>query len=115
MTNRLSDNIEIYQTELADHFAEETNTDKLIHELESKTELCKLSIANLRSAITQSVKENGRGHPSTLDMSQQLEKLYKNEKQFKATAETKRQKLNSLKAKRENFAKKWKSTGVSSV
>jgi kinesin family member 18/19 len=80
----LAENIELYQHELANHFDEETQTKKRIEELEQKTELCKLSIANLRSSITQSVKENGRDHPVTLDLSKELDNLYKNEKQFKA-------------------------------
>jgi ribosome recycling factor len=52
--------------------------------VEQKTELCKISIANLRSSITQSVKENGRNDPVTHDLSKELENLYKNEKHFKA-------------------------------
>jgi kinesin family protein 18/19 len=85
MGANLAENIEVYQQELANHFAEETQTKKRIEELEQKTELCKISIANLRSTITQSVKQNGRDHPTTLDLSKELENLYKNEKQFKAT------------------------------
>jgi len=48
-------------------------------------------------------------------MSKELDSLYKNEKQFKATIETKRQQLNSIKAKRENFPKNWESAGLSNV
>ena len=69
----------------------------------------------MRSSITQSVKQNGRDHPNTLDLSKELENLYKNEKQFKAQAETKRQQLNSLKAKRENFKTQWSDAGLSNV
>lgn len=38
----------------------------------------------MRNSITQSVKENGRDSQTTLDMSKELDNLYKNEKQFKA-------------------------------
>lgn len=44
-----------------------------------------------------------------------MDSLYKSEKQFKATKETKMQQLNSLKAKRENFPKNWASAGLSNV
>lgn len=113
--SNLAENIEVYQHELANHFSEETATKKRIEELEQKTELCKLSIANIRSSITQSVKENGRDHPSTLDLSNELENLYKNEKQFKAQCETKKQLMSNLKMKREEFQKKWEEAGLSSV
>ena len=69
----------------------------------------------MRGTITQSMKENGRDHPYTLDMSKELENMYKNEKQFKAQSETKRQQLNSLKAKRENFQQQWLEAGLSNV
>jgi kinesin family protein 18/19 len=84
MGSNLAENIEVYQQELANHFGEETQTKKRIEEVEQKTELCKISIANLRSSITQSVKENGRNDPVTHDLSKELENLYKNEKHFKA-------------------------------
>jgi kinesin family protein 18/19 len=84
MGSNLAENIEVYQQELANHFGEETQTKKRIEEVEQKTELCKISIANLRSSITQSVKENGRNDPITHDLSKELENLYKNEKHFKA-------------------------------
>lgn len=109
------ENIELYQRELANHFSEETQTKKRIEELEQKTELCKLSIANLRYSITQSVKQNGRDHQMTLELSQELDNLYKNEKQFKAQCETKKQLMSNLKMKRENFTEKWKEAGLSMV
>jgi kinesin family protein 18/19 len=84
MGSNLAENIEVYQQELANHFGEETQTKKRIEEVEQKTELCKISIANMRSSITQSVKENGRNDPVTHDLSKELENLYKNEKHFKA-------------------------------
>jgi kinesin family protein 18/19 len=115
MGESLVENIEVYQQELAAHFAEETQTKKRIEELEQKAELCKLSIANLRSSITQSVKENGRDHHTTLDLSKELENLYKNEKQFKAQCETKKQLMSNLKMKRDNFAKQWENAGLSQV
>lgn len=115
MGTNLVENIELYQQELASHFSEETTTKKRIEELEQKVELWKLSIANLRSSITQSVKENGREHPVTLDLSKELDNLYKNEKQFKAQWETKKQLMSNLKMKRENFPSQWENAGLSSV
>ena len=78
-------------------------------------ELWKLSITNLRNSITQSVKENGRDHSITLNLSNDLEDVYKNEKQFKAQWETTKQLMSNLKLKRENFPKKWEDAGLSSV
>ena len=80
----LVENIEVYQNELANHFDEETQTKRRIDELEQKAELCKLSIANVRGSITQSVRHNGRAHYLTQELSKELENLYKNEKNFKA-------------------------------
>ena len=115
MGSNLVENIELYQQELATHFSEETTTKKRIEELDQKVELWKLSIANLRSSITQSVKENGRDHPLTLDLSKELDNLYKNEKQFKAQSETKKQIMSNLKMKRENYPRQWEEAGLSSV
>ena len=84
MGSNLAENIEIYQQELANHFSEETQNKKRIEELEQKTELCKLSIANMRNSITQSVKQNGRDDQVTIELSKELDNLYKSEKQFKA-------------------------------
>lgn len=111
----LAENIELYQQELANHFSEETHTKKRVEELDQKIELCKLSIANLRNSITQSVQQNGRDHPSTLELSKELENLYKNEKNFKAQSETKKQLLGNMRMKREKFNEKWESAGLSSV
>ena len=38
----------------------------------------------MRNSITQSVKQNGRDDQISIELSKELDNLYKNEKQFKA-------------------------------